>query len=325
MQLPIPPESDSVIWRPPSLEDPQALADHMRLVHEAEKLDFLPGLGYFRWLLDQSGIEPRDDMLVAVAGDRIVADTGTWLHSGEAGTRCIIWAEASPGYETLKPFLLKWAEMRGRQRLDKEPPDRPRVIRIAAEEHRKAHREVIEAALFDNPHSFADMARPLTDLPPAPALSPGIEVVAWSDELEESTRIASNKSFAEHWGSLSMTPAEFSGFFRASPTFRPDLSFLAIDKGEVVSFCLSEVDEEDNEERDSNDVYLQRVGTISSHRGQRLATHLIVKAMEAAASVGVLDRAALQVDEMSHTTATVVYQRLGFKTYARSFTYVKTL
>ena len=39
--------------------------------------------------------------------------------------------------------------------------------------------------------------------------------------------------------------------------------------------------------------------------------------MEAGRQSG-LDRAALEVDEMSHTDATVVYERLGFETYARS-------
>ncbi len=45
----------------------------------------------------------------------------------------------------------------------------------------------------------------------------------------------------------------------------------------------------------------------------------------AAVLAGGLDRVALWVDEMSHTNATLVYERLGFKTYGRSLTYVKGL
>ena len=325
LTLPSPPRSPGLTWCPITADDAGALADHTRRVHEAERLDFLPGAGYFRWLLEQPGIDPEHDLLVAVAGDNIVADTGAWLHAGDAGARCIIWAETSPGYEHLKAHLLEWSEARARQRLGTVSSDLARVLRIGVEEHRQAHREAIEAAGFDSPRSFADMARPLSDLPPAPDLIDKIEVFAWSDDLEEATRLASNKSFADHWGSLPMAPAEFSGFFRNSPTFRPDLSFLALEHGEVVSFCLSEVDDEDNADRDTNDVYLQRVGTVRSRRGRRLASHLIVRSMEAAASADGLDRAVLQVDEMSHTNATLVYQRLGFETYSRSLTYVKTL
>lgn len=324
-RLPTPPDEPGITWRAPTIDDAPGLADHTRLIHEAEKLEFLPGAGFFRWLMAQPGIDPEHDMLVAVADGSIVADAGTWLHSADTGARCIIWAEASPDYRNLTAYLLEWSETRGRRRLDNEPRDRSRVLRIAVEEHREAYREAIEAAGFESPRRFADMARPLTDLPAAPVVPGGIEVVAWSDDLEEATRLASNLSFADHWGSLPMSPEEFSGFYRDSPTFRPDLSFLALDGGAVVSFCLCEVDEEDNEEPDTNDVYIQRVGTIRSHRGQRLATHLIVRAMEAAASAGGLDRSALQVDEMSHTDATLVYERLGFETYARSLTYVKEI
>ena len=42
-----------------------------------------------------------------------------------------------------------------------------------------------------------------------------------------------------------------------------------------------------------------------------------------AASAGGFGRSALQVDEMSHTNATLVYERLGFEAYARSLTYIK--
>ena len=84
-------------------------------------------------------------------------------------------------------------------------------------------------------------------------------------------------------------------------------------------------DDADNADRETNDVYIHRVGTIRSHRRQGLATHLIIRSMEAAVAAGGLDRAALQVDEMSHTRATLVYERLGFETYARSLTFVKAL
>jgi len=322
---PTPPDDPGIVWRAPTIDDAAGLADHTRLIHHEEELEFLPSAGYFRWLLAQPGIDPERDMLVAVADGSIVADAGTWLHTADTGARCIIWSETSPNYRHLRPYLLEWSETRGRRRLDDEPHDRARVLRIAVEEHRQTYREAIEAAGFETPRRFADMARPLTDLPPAPSLPTGIEVVTWSDDLEETTRLASNESFKDHWGTLPMTPEEFSGFYRDSPTFRPDLSFLALDGDTVVSFCLCEVDEEDNDERATNDAYIQRVGTIRSHRGQRLATHLIVRAMEAAASTGALDRSALEVDEMSHTDATLMYERLGFETYARSLTYIKEI
>ncbi len=323
--LPQPPRASGLIWRPAALDDAAAIADHSRRIHEAERLDFLPSEGFMRWLMSQPGVEPESDMLVAEKEGAVVADAGVWTHGGDRGARCFIWGEASPGHEHLKPFLIGWAEAWARQRLAEFPDELERVIRVAVEEHRRAHRKVLEEAAFEPARTFAEMVRPLTDLPEAPLLPADVEVRPWLPDLDEAVRLAKNESFADHWGSLPMAPKEWSGNYRESPTFRPDLSFVALAGDEVVSFCLCEVDDEDNAHRDTNDVYLQRIGTRRRHREQGLATHLIVRSLEAAQALGGLDRAALEVDEMSHTNATLVYERLGFSTSARSIHYIKTL
>jgi ribosomal protein S18 acetylase RimI-like enzyme len=320
--LPIPPSRDDLTWRPATTTDAQALADHTRRIHEVERLEALLAPDFFEWLLDQPGIDPDTDTLVAATADQIVADAGTWLHASDTGARCIVWAETSPGFGDLRPFLLTWCVARATERLGDISADIPRVIRVSAEEHRTGYRDAIEAAGFGSMRSFAAMARSLNELSDPGSPPDTIEVVGWSDDLEESTRIASNESFSDHWGSLPMTEEEFSGFYRTNPTFRPDLSYLAVADGRVVAFCLCEVDDDDNADRDTNDVFIQRVGTIASYRGQGLASHLIGLSMQRAASTGSLDRAALDVDEMSHTNATAVYERLGFETYARSLTYI---
>jgi ribosomal protein S18 acetylase RimI-like enzyme len=319
--LPQPPAAPDVTWRPPTKNDASLLAAHTRKIHEVERLDFLPSAEFFEWMLGQPGIDPAEDMLVGLVGDTLVADAGTWLHSGDSGARCIIWGEASPDHPDLVGFLLEWAKARAQQRLAAQPEQLPKVIRTSVEEHRSSQRAAIEAAGFGTPRGFVAMARPLSDLPPISPAPSGVEVVGWSDDLEEAVRLASNASFADHWGSLPMDAAEFKGFHSDNPTFRPDLSFLAMVDGSVVSFSLCEVDDEDNKDRATNDLFINRVGTIGSHRGRGLASHLILRSMQAAVSAGGLDRVALDVDEMSHTNATLVYERLGFETYARTLSY----
>jgi ribosomal protein S18 acetylase RimI-like enzyme len=311
---------DGTVWRRATTEDAAALAEHMKRVHETERLSFLPGRGFFEWMYGQPGIEG----LVGERDGVVVADTGTWLHAGEKGSRCIVWIEASPGSEELKASMLAWAVARARERLDECDPTLPRVMRTAIEDHRVDHIAVVETQGFPIRRVFAEMARPLTDLPDAPPPPEGIEIVPWTNDLLESTREASNESFADHWGSLPMSSDEFAGFVVDAPTFRRDLTFLAVADGRVVSFCICEVDDEDNADRDTDDAYIHRVGTLDAYRGQRLASHLIIRTMGAAAEAG-LDRAVLEVDEMSHTNATVVYERLGFETYARSINFVEEL
>lgn len=324
-EFPQPPTAPGITWRPAALADAAGLADHSRRIHEAERLDFLPGEDFMRWLLSQPGLDPAADMLVAESSGSIVADAGVWTHGGDQGARCFIWGEAGPGHEDLKPFLIAWAEARARQRLSEFADGLDRIIRVAVEEHRSAHRRVIEQAGFAVTRTFVEMVRPLTDLPTAPPLPHGVGIAPWTGDLDDDVRMANNESFADHWGSLPMAPEEWASLYRQSPTFRPDLSFVALSQGEVVSFCLSEVDEEDNADRDTDDVYIQRVGTRKNQRGRGLASHLIVRSLEAAWKTGELNRAALEVDEMSHTNATVVYERLGFSTSGRSMHYTKRL
>jgi ribosomal protein S18 acetylase RimI-like enzyme len=216
--------------------------------------------------------------------------------------------------------MIRWVVADARARL--EDTTRPRVIRTSVEEHRADLRADYQAAGFTVGRSFAEMARPLVDLPEPRALPDGIHVLAWSDRFTESARAASNEAFADHWGSLPMNSEEWRGFTVDSPTFRSDLSFVALSGEQVVSFCIAEVDDEDNAERDADDVYINRVGTVTSHRGHGIASHLIVRTLQAAAVSGELDRAALDVDEASHTNATLVYERLGFTTEARSLSYL---
>jgi len=314
---------DGLTWRAPKTTDAAGLAAHTRLIHEAERLGFLPNAEFFAWLLDQPGIDVDHDVRVGVDADRIVADCGTWLHTADTGSRCIIWAETTPGWEHVRPAMVEWATARARQRLQDRPG--PRVIRASVEEHRTDLRQTYSDAGFDAARSFVDMARPLTDLPDPPPLPHGIEVVGWSTEYAESARLTSNAAFADHWGSLPMSREEWRGFTDESPTFRSDLSFVAVDGEQVISFSLAEVDEDDNAERDTNDLYIHRVGTLPEFRGRGIASHLMVRSMQAAAAPGTLDRAALDVDESSHTNATRVYERLGFEVYDRSITYVVEL
>ncbi|WKZ81780.1 MAG: GNAT family N-acetyltransferase [Acidimicrobiia bacterium] len=320
-----PPEPGDLAWRPWTAEDADTLARHLLRVHEAERLDHVAGPDVLRWLATQPGFDPATDSIAAFdpAGE-VRADAGAWAHFADQGARAFLWVDVDPGFEDLRPFLLSWVEARGRERLAEATGDGDRVLRVAVEEHRLALRQAVEAAGFDSQRSFVIMRRPLTGLPPSPPLPDGIEVVPWSETIDERIRQANNEAFQDHWGSLPMSTEAWHGGFAGSDTFRPDLSFAALDGEVVVSYCMVEVDTEDNEQRGVEEVYVSRVGTRRSHRGRRLASLLICRVMETAASGGA-DTVALDVDETSHTGATAVYARLGFAVESRSIHYLKSV
>lgn len=323
--LPEPPALHDLTWRAWTLDDADALARHMLRVDAAEHLESAPGTELYRWLVGQDGFDPATDTLAGFdAAGEVRAEAKVWAPRTETGARAFIWLDAAPPATDLRPFLLAWAEARSRQILEAIDPALERVIRVGAEEHRIELRAQIEAAGFPPARSWVVMRRELTALPEAPSLPANIRVEPWSAAFEEEARLASNEAFADHWGSQPMTREMWQGIYRSSEVFRPDLSFLAVAGDEVVSLCLTEVSEESNAHRGTAEVYIDRVGTRRAHRRSGIASHLVVRTLQAAASAG-LHAAALDVDETSHTQATTVYRRLGFEVAERSITYVKTV
>lgn len=327
MGIPMPPTSPPAVtgldWRPWSLDDVDALIRHNLRVHEAETLAHVSGLESYRWLAAQEGFDPGTDTMIAVdSTGEVRAEAAAWAQISDQGARAFLWADAAPPYSHLRPGLYTWAEARARERLAEADPSKDRVIRAAVEEHRHPVRTELLAAGFELRRSFATMRRHLADLPAAPPLPQGIRVEGWTPQLDAAVRIANNESFADHWGTFPLSAAAWTTAYLQSETFRGDLSFVALDEGIVVSFCMVEVEPEENARTGRNEVYIHRVGTLRSHRRQRLASHLMLRTMQAALASG-LDHAALDVDESSHTNAGEVYLRLGFEVVERSMHYLK--
>ena len=322
--LPKPPEN-TLTWRPWTSEDTDALVRHMERVHEAERLEHVDGADSFRWIANQPDFDPALDSLVAfdTAGE-VRAEAGVWAHISDEGSRVFIWAHAAPPFTNLRPFLISWGEARARQKLVTANPDRDRIIRMGVEEHRTSLRREIEDAGFFEARSFAVMRRPLAGLPAAPTLPDGIRVQNWSADVDSLVRSVNNESFADHWGSMPINQEAWTAAYRDSENFRPSLSFVAMSGDDVVSFCLAEVSNDDTTRKGRAEVYIARVGTRRAHRRGGLASHLVVRTMEAAADTG-MDVAALDVDESSHTNATAVYARLGFEVVERSIHYIKKM
>lgn len=310
-----------MLWRPPTNSDAGAVAALHRRVHPVEPLDYVPGPDYIRWILGQGTIEPETDLRVAVdASGTVLAFGGSWPHLTGVGARCFLWAEVDPEAHDLQDGLIAWVLARGKEQLTDRSDGSRGMIRFPMEAGRTRARSAIEAAGFCDFRSFASMERSVVDPPTAPPLPAGVRVTQWLPEFDASTCDAYNEAFADHWGSLPRTQDMWQDVVTGSSQFRPDLSYLAVADDRVVAFCICEVDEDHNESFGVPEVYIELVGTVRDSRGHGLASHLIVRAIEAAAAAG-LEVATLGVDEMSHTNATAVYRRLGFTVRSRTADY----
>jgi mycothiol synthase len=323
---PPPPALPGASWRPAVRDDAARLAALAAAVDAVDRLPDPGGPETYRYWLSYPGLDVEHDTLLAVTpvGDVLAMVFVIHQHT-PARSRVVFWFEAHPDHVDLEPFLLAWAEHRGRDILARAEPGVPRRLRIHVDGHRQRLRDLVEAAGYRHARTFVemrrDLARPLPDPGPAP---PGITIVPWAPDLDDGARLASNAAFDLHWDSLPLSMDEWRQRHTGDDIFRPDLSVLALHDGRVVSLSLATVDPEFEAHTGVCEVWIDRLGTAPGWQRRGLATALLVETLRRSVAAGAA-RAGLSVDEDSTTRATALYERLGFSVDERSLTYVKDL
>ena len=149
------------------------------------------------------------------------------------------------------------------------------------------------------------------DVPPVSAMA-GVDIVSYSPGLDEQTRLIKNESFKDHWGSAPRTPEEWRNEYAQSVSFRPDLSFLALEQasGAAVAMIMTKYYVADTAATGRREAYIAVLGTLRAARGRGVATALLSTVMHAAWAAG-FDSASLSVDSQNPTGALGVYERAG--------------
>lgn len=233
---------------------------------------------------------------------------------------------------------------------DREAPGRPAELKVYAHDNRRRTAQLLTAAGYETWRYFFRMRRELDgELPPV-AVPADVRIRRYRDCDDEPLRLVSNESFADHWGSSPLEPALWRAQFAESVAARRAQSWVAVEvggadsdhlghqdgegdhdgdgggnpaeAGDIVGFVLCEEYDGDTELRGFRSGYLGRIGTLRRARGRGVATALIATTLEGMAADG-YRCAELDVDAESPTGAGRIYQRLGFRTFARSELYGK--
>ena len=272
--------------------------------------------------LDDEHVVRATDVRVAEIGGRLAGYAYTYhLPSEIREERCYIFGAVDPELRGrgAGTALMRWGIDRATEQLWSSGRDLPRYVRADADarvvsaHHLFARMGMREVRYTDN------LRRPLTDLPPAPAL-PGVRIVPWPVERSEEIRAAKNEAFADHWGSTPTSPhhwAQMTIGFGA----RLDLSFVALDDDDrVVAHCLNSRFEADDEVTGRREAWIDNLGTLREWRGRGIASALIAHSLHAFARDGLTD-ASISVDSENPTGAARLYRSLGFEPSARSITH----
>jgi GNAT superfamily N-acetyltransferase len=164
---------------------------------------------------------------------------------------------------------------------------------------------------------FFEMAA-ATKKPGSAGLPEGLESLPYRAELERPLYEAHMEAFADHWGYQRRGFDEWVGMTLRSSGFRPELSRIAVDGGEIAAYVLGYTD------ADPGRLYIGQVGTRRPWRRRGLAAALLAEVLGAASEAG-LGTAALGVDGASPTGAVGVYERAGFVVESRAVAYRRPL
>jgi mycothiol synthase len=328
--LPVPEKFPEYTWRPAQLSDAPALH---RLLEEIEKVD---RRNWHETLEDRErdfqdpNTQPENDSLVAVALNGEIA-AFAWTIAPpvvEKEHYAYLWGEVHPQYRSrgLGSFILEWNEARARQILGLRVDNLPRYIRVSCHDHLQDRIDLFESHSFV-PSRYAYRMRRDLSLPiPDVSMPPGIQMIHWKSELDQQTMDAANDAFRDHWGFIPVSVEQWRLWFTGHPSFRPDLTYLAVaeglDRQEVIGLCLNRVMDERNRLDGVKEGWVQEVAVRRGWRGKGIATALLCASMQAFKVSG-LHHAGLAVDTENLTGALRIYERLEFEVIQRFITFLK--
>ncbi len=271
---------------------------------------------------------PETDATFVWDGDLLVAFVWIKAMPGQREAhRVACWGGVRPSHRRrgIGTELFDWMLDRTPDISGRFDPSLPVSVQVDATERQADVVAVARRAGFEPTRHFLEVARPVArGVPELPAPA-GLDLVPWSDGLDEAARLARAEAFAGHWGSEPRSLEEWSQWYTGHRSFRPDLSVLAIDpaSGQVVSLVLCATYPQDWGDDVPVEAWITTVGTRRAWRGRGVGGWLLAEALRriAEADEG-FERAILGVDEENVTGALRLYRSLGFTDDVRRVTFL---
>ena len=291
--------------------------DGLTIVQTVEELEEEFGGPYC--FLDQ-------DVMVAEHESHIIGVGYTYfLPSDVKEERCYTFGTVKPDFRRngVGTEILKWTTARAEKLLRSTNRTIPKYLRSDV-----GTSNTSASFLFQrfNMHPVRWNEDLIIDLNQSPEVfvTPGYCVIPWDSSRDEEARTVKDQAFMDHWGS---TPTSEEGWEQLvhGSTAKLDQSFFALDSdNNIVGLLLSHRYESDDEILGKRIGWIDKLATLSEHRGKSIGRSLITHALAAYRRDG-LTHAALDVDTENPTGAYGLYTAVGFSTFRGSVTYERTI
>lgn len=322
--LALPAGPSGVSWRRIALEDLDALVELNAALAAADHPEWTETREEVEEELTHSWMDLSSDSAVAEADGQVVA-YGLQVQppNPETIVRSIAFGGVRPSHRGrgIGRELLAWHRDRARQQLAASDLELPGWHLLYVEERNASGLRLAEHAGLKLTRWFTKMQRDLAADIPDLTLPEGLELVTPTPDDAARLLAARNDSFRDHWGSQP-TSAEGWNAMVGQPTFRFDLSVMALDGDRVAGFVLTQVYEDDFESQGYRGGYLPLIGVTRDWRRRGVAPALIAETLRRHRAAG-FEKVALDVDSENPSGALGLYTGMGFTADTRSIAFVE--
>jgi ribosomal protein S18 acetylase RimI-like enzyme len=262
------------------------------------------------------------DVIVAIYESSIIGVGYTiFLPSETKEERCYIFGTTKPEFRGngVGTAVMKWASEHGESLLRSTKRTLPKYLRSDMSATNSTAGSLFQSFNMSPVRWNDDLIIDLADSPVV-FTAFGYSIVAWDSSRDEEARVVKNLAFMDHWGS---TPTSEEGWKQLvhGSTAKLDQSFFALDSSNnIVGLLLSHRYESDDETLGKRIGWIDKLATLSEHRGKAIGRSLITHAL-AAYRRDDLTHAALDVDTENPTGAYGLYTSVGFSTFRGKVTY----
>lgn len=314
----------TLTWRSMTADDLPALVDLIAACEAEDNTGEHLDLAHVTEIYEDPTLDRDRDLLVVDAGDRLVAHahvSGRTLAPRTDQVSLVGGVHPQWRRHGLGAELLSWSLRRAGQLHAERHPEVPGEAEVRCPDRNEGASALYTSAGLRPVRYWCDMARDLSGPVPVPE---EVAITPFDPARDDEVRRAHNETFAEHWGSGERDQETWEHLFTGARAFRPALSGVVLDRGEVAAYLLGYFYEADTAVTGVRDAYVGQLGTRPDCRGRGYASALLAWFLDVAHSRG-YDRASLGVDADNATGALGLYQRLGFEVTDRWTSWVATL
>lgn len=310
-------------WRSLTTDDAATIAELAERISARDHPTWSESVDEIHEELTHSWVDPSSDGLLATDADGTAVAWGLVVAppDPESLVRVILFGGVAADHRGrgIGRELLAWQQSRALHMLAASDATLPAWVLSYAPDRAPEHGRLLQRRGFEPARYFTTLEADLARVDSQAAVPDGVRVLPFDASLSEAVREAKNAAFADHWGSQPASREAWESM-QGLPSFRADLSRIALAGDDVIGFVITETNEDDWERAGSRSGYIGLVGTVRAWRGRGLASALLTEVMRAYRDAG-LETAVLDVDTENPTGALGVYTRLGFEPTARDVSY----